>query len=556
MTSRWRTIKRRARLYGVSSDDPVLKHKRMPKTVFSKAAWSKKEVADTNQSRGQWYAGCTRIPPGSFSAACARYGGGGAVTLAARTSDMSAKSAGFNIAPHSELADKWSPPMLAKPMGYVTGLAAPYTTRNWPIEATYPVGFKQERLCNSEWDRNKPMVAKEHTRCRTVAQREDVRSQMAVSTSRLQRQVLVQSKPSFQGSRNVDTRAVEHHRKLISRNITHRRLPVRGSAPVDQGTLFVQSQSSLVLRSCGSSQKCDYSGQTVLIRYKETREEVVQRMHLERVRENDRQHHIRWVLLRAFLKACESHFMPMLRKRIVPIKFSLAAEPKQSTTQALLIDEIGELFLGDGIDMRLLIEGQTRCVIGTLHADTNHQPRLTPPSTPRVLHREKFMLVIQKHGINFPISMAAQFWDMIGQGNVLDVTRLLCSLRILIDANINPGSRASESIETKLDGLFEIYKKHCGKVDKLEEVFTVAAKSWEERKAIQDLLEKRFFPAITAIMHEQDQFSGKLPTSDPLPGLVLTQNVFNEGLRRCPDLVAEFITQLSHPTIQTYCLAN
>ena len=181
--------------------------------------------------------------------------------------------------------------------------------------------------------------------------------------------------------------------------------------------------------------------------------------------------------------------------------------------------------------------------------------RLDSPPAPRVLRRDKFMLVIQKHALNFPMSMATQFWDVVGRGNVLDVTRFLCSLRLLVNCNTDPcvselGSRATESIETKLDGLFKIYEKHCGKVDKLEQVFTIAAKSWEERKAIHDLLEKRFFPAITAIMHERDQFSGSFLTSDALPGIILTQEIFNDALRRCPDLVAEFLTQLNHPTIR------
>ena len=100
------------------------------------------------------------------------------------------------------------------------------------------------------------------------------------------------------------------------------------------------------------------------------------------------------------------------------------------------------------------------------------------------------------------------------------------------------------------NGLFEIYERHCGKIDKLEQVFTIAAKSWEERKAIHDLLEKRFFPALTDIMHERDKFSGQLLTHDLLPSLTLTQEVFNEGLRRCPDLVNEFTAQLTHPAIQ------
>lgn len=567
MANRKRTTKRRARLYGVSSDDPLLNQERRPKTVFSGAKEPRRHNGgEIKESRGQWYTGCTRISPGSFSAACARYGGEGAEALAARTADVSAKSAGFDIASHSELAQEWSPSMLAEPIGYIAGPRIPYTTRNWPIEATYPAGFKPNKLYNM-------LVAEEHTRRRKAKQRVNFISH---------------HQPASRSSQNVDGRAAEHHRKLISQNAILKRLPARGSLPIDHGTLFMRPQSSLTLRSRGDSQKCSYSGPTIMIKHNETREEVVQRMHLERARENERQHYVRWVLLRAFLKACESHLMPSRSKHIMPVEVFPTAEQKQNATRAILIDDIYELFLGDDINTTILKrktkrtifaicattggsksmqDGQRR-VIGKARPGDRHQHKgnsfdnananhpnspkseLTSPSAPRVLHRDRFMLVIQKQGLNFPTSMATQFWNMIGRGNVLDVTRLLCSLRILINANIDPGGYTPESIETKLDGLFKIYEKHCGKVEKLEQVFTVASKTWDERKTIHDLLEKRFFFAITAIMHERDQLSGKVLTSDSLSGVVLTQNDFNEGLRRCPDLVAEFVSQINHPIIR------
>ena len=354
-------------------------------------------------------------------------------------------------------------------------------------------------------------------------------------------------------------------------------------------SLLVRPQSAPALRARAQRvyraglQKCTYSGPTVVLQRRETQEEVVQRMHLERARQNDRHHRMRWSLLRAFFKACESHFMPKLTKRLVPLGYSrIKEEETRNATTAPLMDEISELFLLDVVDRRLLKavgynKGRTRRAISTVratirvgnldltHADvrrgrphlaTGAPLRLAPPCAPHVIKRDKFMLVIQRRGLNFPASMATQFWDMMARGDTLDFTRLLCSLRLLINTNPNPravgsgAGRAAESIETKLDGLFEIYERHCGKIDKLEQVFTIAAKSWEERKAIHDLLEKRFFPALTDIMHERDKFSGQLLTHDLLPSLTLTQEVFNEGLRRCPDLVNEFTAQLIHPAIQ------
>ena len=83
-----------------------------------------------------------------------------------------------------------------------------------------------------------------------------------------------------------------------------------------------------------------------------------------------------------------------------------------------------------------------------------------------------------------------------------------------------------------------------------QQVFGIAAKSWEEQKAIRNILYQRFFPILAAIMHERNKFSGKLVTQEALPRLTLTEEVFNEGLRRCPDLVDELIAQLNHPAIR------
>jgi len=265
--------------------------------------------------------------------------------------------------------------------------------------------------------------------------------------------------------------------------------------------------------------------------------------------------------------------MPNLSRRDTPLGFSYmeggerGRESRRTKTIVTpLIDQISDLLLADVVDQRVVSigrgrsRGQAQRISSPIFAMNSNdtQPVLTPPPVPRAIKRDKFMLVIQRHGLNFPASMATQFWDMMAQGDVLDLTRLLCSLRLLINATAGAdlcvakfdSKRRVESIETKLEGLFEIYEKHCGKIDKLERIFAIAAKSWEEQKAIRDILDQRFSLILTAIIHERDKFSSKIVTREALPRLTLTEEVFNEGLRRCPDLVDEFIAQLNHPAIR------
>ena len=367
----------------------------------------------------------------------------------------------------------------------------------------------------------------------------------------------------------VDIRGVEHHRRLIRRNASLRGLPAQG--PPVSGRKGASQAPSLLMRPrsaparqshaqgvySGGSQQCIYNGATVFLQRQETRQEVVQRMHLERAKENDRRHHLRWSLLHAFLKACESHFMPNLSRRDTPLGFSYmeggerGREGRRTKTIVTpLIDQIGDLLLADVVDQRVVSigrgrsRGQAQRISSPIFAMNSNdtQPVLTPPPVPRAIKRDKFMLVIQRHGLNFPASMATQFWDMMAQGDVLDLTVLLCSLRLLINATAGAdlcvakfdSKRRVESIETKLEGLFEIYEKHCGKIDKLERIFAIAAKSWEEQKAIRDILDQRFSLILTAIIHERDKFSSNIVTREALPRLTLTEEVFNDARGQYP----------------------
>ena len=117
-------------------------------------------------------------------------------------------------------------------------------------------------------------------------------------------------------------------------------------------------------------------------------------MHLERARQNDRHHRMRWSLLRAFFKACESHFMPKLTKRLVPLGYSrIKEEETRNATTAPLMDEISELFLLDVVDRRLLKaagynKGRTRRAISTVRVThpgscDRRGPAETPSSTGR-----------------------------------------------------------------------------------------------------------------------------------------------------------------------------
>ena len=278
----------------------------------------------------------------------------------------------------------------------------------------------------------------------------------------------------------------------------------------------------------------------MILERKETRDEVVQRMHLARARENDRLHHVRWSVMRAFLRACESHFLPKLAqpKVVVRLGFSEVRYAGDGPSSAPLLDHVAELLLeplvGGGrltvatrrrtaTKIRASVRARrgstgvgdagwaTRATIqrkfGTARADETASgerfeagaPRLRSPpkdGRPKVVSKDRFNAACRKHSLNFPPSMADQFFETWSEKNGVDLTRLLCALRLLIDAS---GMESGvEAVESKLDGLFEIFERHSGRVDRLEQVFAVASKSWEERKAIHDLLDHQFFPAVPA----------------------------------------------------------
>jgi len=141
---------RRARLYNVSTNDPMLLRPRpgLERSATKPIAYSKNNVeAETVQrprtdlfSMERWYAGCAKIPPGSFTAACERYGGEGAAAVALRTADVGARTAGFDVGSYTDLVDEWTPSMHAKPTEYTAGPSTPYTLRSWPVETRYPAG--------------------------------------------------------------------------------------------------------------------------------------------------------------------------------------------------------------------------------------------------------------------------------------------------------------------------------------------------------------------------------------------------------------------------------
>ena len=129
-----------------------------------------------------------------------------------------------------------------------------------------------------------------------------------------------------------------------------------------------------------------------------------------------------------------------------------------------------------------------------------------------------------------------------------------------------------------MDGIFEIFERHSGRIDRLDQIFSVAAKSWEERKTISNLLDHQFFPAVrgpsrevesgkiavsavdfgaqvAAIAHERDGFGDAVRAED-LPGLTLTRDVFDEALDRCPELLDEFVAQCSHEAITKHAITH
>ena len=88
-------------------------------------------------------------------------------------------------------------------------------------------------------------------------------------------------------------------------------------------------------------------------------------------------------------------------------------------------------------------------------------------------------------------------------------------------------------MEAKLPGLLEIFERSGGGVDDLSQLFCVASKSDDERHSIKTLLELRLRPLVNELLGEG----------------VLSAQIINSALSRCPELFHALKEQASHASI-------
>ena len=89
-------------------------------------------------------------------------------------------------------------------------------------------------------------------------------------------------------------------------------------------------------------------------------------------------------------------------------------------------------------------------------------------------------------------------------------------------------------MEAKLPGLLELFERSGGGVDDLSQLFCVASKSDDERHSITTLLELRLRPLVHELLGED---------------VVLTAQIINSALSRCPELFHALKEQASHSCI-------
>lgn len=490
--------RRRARLFGCSARDPLLRTlRRQLRKQKATAATARpapdKLPADLHERlyarrqqpkpprpiigrEGHFYAGNSQVPPGSMKGAAFRYGGRGAHIVVRRSADRTNKGVpavtAFEAASVSLLANEWAPPLRNETLGYVAGPSTPFSCRCWPAEARFPGAGAfakdviKETFRGSEFysSQTTAVLAEVGRRAKERARRRRARPQSASMAS-----VLLPRGPT-----DVDPRARRQHRQTKTTHDGYsaqpsRRQPVLtrpASAPAARRPL-TNTEGLHIYRQ---------SGKNLILEQNETRDEVIRRVHLQRFRQDGRRAQLKWSALKAFLRACELHFLS-----------DRAAV--DAGAEAPLLTRVAGLF-------------------------------------GPVVSRGGFQKAIA--GLNIPRYLFEALWANFSDGKRLDATGLLLALRLLADAHPAPSAR--EPLEAKVPGLLEIG------IQNLVKVFSVASKSDEERHEVQMLFELRLRPVLNELMAQSDQ-------------VVPTAEIVTDALGRCPELLEELKAQASHESI-------
>ena len=133
--------------------------------------------------------------------------------------------------------------------------------------------------------------------------------------------------------------------------------------------------------------------------------------------------------------------------------------------------------------------------------------------------------------LNITKDLSEALWEHFSDEHGFNALGLLLALRLLADTY--PGTSRREPLEAKLPGLLEIFERSEGGVDDLSQLFCVASKSDDERHSITTLLELRLRPLVNELLGED----------------VLSAQIINSALSRCPELFHALKEQASHACI-------
>ena len=202
--------------------------------------------------------------------------------------------------------------------------------------------------------------------------------------------------PVPRGPQHVDPRARRQHRQTGDFNF-------RGAAPEAAARLkYEASEVGSVKRprrrrprARGAGRQ---SGKNLILERSETREEVIRRVQLERFRKDDRKAQLKWQALKAFLRACELHFL--LDRTVIE-------------AEAPLLMKVADLF-----------------------------------DAKKTVSRSNFRASMSSLNITKDLSEA--LWEHFSDENGFNALGLLLALRLLADTY--PGTSRREPLEAKLPG--------------------------------------------------------------------------------------------------------
>jgi hypothetical protein len=504
---------RRARLYGCSTRDPLLRKirrkKPAPPPIPEQKPAPEPVITDLHERlfayhhprqeprpivgrEGHFYAGNAVVPPGSMRGAAYRYGGRGASILVRRSADRTNKGVpsvtSFEAASVSLLADEWAPPLRNETLGYVAGPSTTFSCRCWPDEARFPgagafaKNVLKETFRGSEFysSQTTATLAEVGRRKKERLRRSRARPKSASIRRDTYGHLVDGREPVPRGPQHVDPRARRQHRQTKATFNFHSARPLKR-----QPVLNTRRPKSAPSKRPSTNTNDDthvyhQSGKNLILERNETREEVIRRVQLERFRKDDRKAQLKWQSLKAFLRACELHFL--LDRTVID-------------AEAPLLVKVADLF-----------------------------------DAKKTVSRSTFRASMAS--LNITKDLSGALGEHFSDENGFNALGLLLALRLLADTY--PGTSRREPLEAKLPGLLELFERSEGGVDDLSQLFCVASKSDDERHSIKTLLELRLRPLVHELLGED---------------VVLTAQIINSALSRCPELFHALKEQASHACI-------